>query len=81
MPKAKTPRTIKPKAEKKVLQMPDATNGNGFASPTMELESEIRVRAYEIYAQRGYTNGREAEDWLEAEREVKARHANNTRTA
>lgn len=81
MPKAKTPRTIKPKAEKKVLQMPDATNGNGFASPTMELESEIRVRAYEIYAQRGYTNGREAEDWLEAEREVKARHANNTLTA
>jgi len=81
MPKAKTPRTIKPKAEKKVLQMPEATNGNGFAFPTLELESEIRVRAYEIYAQRGYTNGREAEDWLEAEREVKARHANNTRTA
>jgi len=80
MPKAKTPRTIKPKAEKKVLQMPEASNGNG-SSPNLELESEIRERAYEIYAQRGYTNGREAEDWLEAEREVLARHTDNTRTA
>jgi hypothetical protein len=81
MPKAKTPRTIKPKAEKKVLQMPEASNGNGQQFSTLELESEIRVRAYEIYAQRGYTNGCEAEDWFEAEREVKARHANSTRTA
>jgi hypothetical protein len=81
MPKAKTPRTIKPKAEKKVLQMPEASNGSGSASPNLELESEIRVRAYEIYAQRGYTNGREAEDWLEAEREVKARQGNRAQTA
>jgi hypothetical protein len=81
MPKAKTPRTIKPKAEKKVLQMPEASNGNGQQFSTLELESEIRVRAYEIYAQRGCTNGREAEDWLEAEREVKARHQNSAHIA
>jgi hypothetical protein len=81
MPKAKTPRTMKPKAEKKVLQMPEAGNGNGSSFQTVELESEIRVRAYEIYAQRGYTNGREAEDWFEAEREVLARHGNSARTA
>ncbi|HEX3624823.1 MAG TPA: DUF2934 domain-containing protein [Verrucomicrobiae bacterium] len=81
MPKAKTPRTIKPKAEKKVLQMPEASNGNGSASPNLKLESEIRERAYEIYAKRGYTNGREAEDWLEAEREVLAHHGNRVQTA
>ena len=81
MPKAKTPRTIKPKAEKNVLQMPEVSNGNGHSSPTLELESEIRVRAYEIYAQRGFTNGREAEDWIEAEREVLARHGNSAQTA
>jgi hypothetical protein len=81
MPKAKTPRTIKPKAEKKVLQMPEASNGNGSSLQSPALESEIRVRAYEIYAQRGYTNGREAEDWFEAEREVLARHGNSARTA
>ena len=38
MPKAKTPRTIKPKAEKKVLQMPEASNGNGSNLPALELE-------------------------------------------
>jgi hypothetical protein len=61
--------------------MPEAGNGNGSSFQTVELESEIRVRAYEIYAQRGYTNGREAEDWFEAEREVLARHGNSARTA
>jgi hypothetical protein len=81
MPKAKTPRTIKPKAEKNVLQMPETSNGNGAASPNLELEPEIRARAYEIYAQRGYTNGRADEDWFEAEREVLAHYSNRAQTA
>ena len=51
MAKAKTPRIPKPKATKNVLQMPDNTKpGNGF-SP-IDLESEIRVRAYELYEQK-----------------------------
>jgi hypothetical protein len=80
MAKAKTPRTAKPKAEKKVLQMPDhSTAGNGF-SPA-DLEPQIRMRAYELYQQRGYTPGHEAEDWLAAEREVLARHTQQTHTA
>jgi hypothetical protein len=80
MAKAKTPRTAKPKAEKKVLQMPDnAKAGNGFAPG--DLEPEIRMRAYELYEQRGCTPGQEAEDWLAAECEVLARHAQQTHTA
>jgi len=82
MPRAKTPRTPKPKAEKtenKVLQMP--TNGNGNAFSQVDLETEIRLRAYEIYEQRGFTPGNETEDWLAAEREVLARHAHQTQTA
>ena len=72
MAKAKSPR-IKPKAEKKVLQMPEVPgNGNGN-HPSANLESEIRVRAYELYTQRGYTAGRPEEDWFQAEREVLAR--------
>ena len=81
MPKAKAPRTIKPKAEKNVLQMPETSNGKGQQSAALELELEIRERAYEIYAQRGYTNGRADEDWFEAEREVKARQGNRAQTA
>ena len=80
MAKAKTPRTAKPKAEKKVLQMPDnGKAGNGFVPGA--LEPEIRMRAYELYQQRGYMPGHEAEDWLAAEREVLARHTQQTHTA
>ena len=73
MAKAKSPR-IKSKAEKTLLQMPEAPgNGNGKRfSP--DLESEIRVRAYELYQERRYTGGRPEEDWFQAEREVLARH-------
>ena len=85
MAKARTPRTPKPKAEKtekKVLQMPDTaastgSNGNSGSSSrhsSIELESEIRRRAYELYADRGYTDGLHEQDWLEAEREVRSRN-------
>jgi hypothetical protein len=40
----------------------------------VNLEDEIRRRAYELYVQRGSSSGSEAEDWLTAEREVRQRH-------
>ena len=41
----------------------------------INLEDEIRRRAYELYQQRGGSAaGSEAEDWLTAEREVKQRY-------
>ena len=36
--------------------------------PTLE---EIRVRAYEVYIQRGRIDGFDLEDWLQAERELR----------
>jgi len=33
-------------------------------------EDEIRLRAYEIYLQRGGEPGREMDDWLQAERDL-----------
>jgi hypothetical protein len=84
MPRAKSPRTPKPTTkpvENKVLQMPEngaANSQNGSSrngSLPSDLESAIRLRAYELYAQRGYIEGFEKEDWLTAEREVLARRA------
>ena len=86
MPRAKTPRTpkvsSKPAADNNVLRMPEAGNGNGNSHNGSQnghtpgdLESAIRLRAYELYAQRGYVEGFEEEDWLRAEREVRERHA------
>jgi Protein of unknown function (DUF2934) len=40
----------------------------------INLEDEIRQRAFELYQQRGSGSGREAEDWLHAEREVRQRY-------
>ena len=79
MPRAKTTRTPKPKAQKNVLQMPE--NGSNGTINGAELELEIRLRAYEIYEQRGYTNGRAEQDWFEAEQEVLARYAKEQHTA
>ena len=80
MPKAKSPRTPKAKAEKNLLQMPENGNSHNGSSP-LDLESEIRLRAYELYVQRGSIEGFEEEDWLTAEREVSARYAGRTHTA
>ena len=37
---------------------------------TSELEEQIRRRAYEFYEQRGRQEGRELDDWLQAEAEL-----------
>ena len=37
---------------------------------TGELQEQIRLRAYELYEQRGRGDGHELDDWLQAESEV-----------
>jgi hypothetical protein len=45
---------------------------NGSGTP-INMEEQIRRRAYEIYLERGATPGAANEDWIVAEREVLAR--------
>lgn len=40
----------------------------------INLDDEIRRRAYELYQQRGSGSGSEADDWLSAEREIRQRY-------
>ena len=40
----------------------------------INLDDEIRRRAYELYQQRGPGSGSEADDWINAEREVRERY-------
>lgn len=64
----------RPKADsKKARTQKTAAAGNNNAIP-INLEDEIRRRAYELYAERGFSSGHEHEDWLRAEREVKQRY-------
>jgi hypothetical protein len=72
MPRAKNPSNPKPKTARSKAST--AANGNGHAVP-LDLDAEIRFRAYQIYEERGFTDGDERQDWLRAEEEVKAKRA------
>lgn len=49
--------------------------------PTVDLDEEIRRRAYELYLERQGTAGDQAQDWLRAEREIRARYAGQNQSA
>ena len=42
---------------------------------TPDLQEQIRRRAHELYEQRGRDEGRELDDWLEAESELSQQKA------
>lgn len=45
-------------------------NATAVAEPDFNHEESIRLRAYELYLERGRTDGSAEEDWLRAENEV-----------
>ena len=44
------------------------------ATSPEKLVDEIKKRAYEIHLKRGKTPGSDMDDWLKAEREIKAKY-------
>ena len=57
-------------ASRAAVERPTGTSGNPDPRPTVE---KTRLRAYEIYVERGRTGGQDLEDWLQAEREQTVR--------
>ncbi len=51
-------------------RFPLPTTQNEPKRPTIS-EADVRLRAYELYLQRGATPGNELEDWLQAEQELR----------
>ena len=45
-------------------------NGVALGNTGLSIQRRIALRAYELYVQRGGTDGHEVEDWLQAERDV-----------
>jgi DUF2934 family protein len=62
---------IMPKPTKESSQ-PAGESQAGEVHPT---RLEIEQRAYEIYVERGYTQGGEMENWLQAERELQEKYS------
>jgi DUF2934 family protein len=61
---------------------PDALRDARNNIVPINLEDEIRRRAYELWEQHGHEPGRENEHWLLAEREILARyHAQRQQSA
>ncbi len=58
----KTQSTLAPKSDDPTVLIP--------------IEQQIQRRAYELYEQRGRTDGHALDDWLQAEREIKSTQAN-----
>jgi Protein of unknown function (DUF2934) len=47
-----------------------STSYNQGPRPARPSLEEIRLRAYEIYVERGQTDGQDVGDWLQAEKEL-----------
>lgn len=78
MPKAKSPRNGNSTAKKITPITQGITQENKKASAGVNLEDEIRRRAYELFEERGGIPGYEHEDWVTAEREITARRNQQT---
>jgi hypothetical protein len=71
-------RTVKPR-QAPVAAANDGGNGRmdvvavngGDGGPNL---AEVQRRAYELYVQRGGGDGRDKEDWFEAERQLRPQH-------
>jgi hypothetical protein len=50
--------------------MPAPARAKETPIEVLPLEERIRVRAYELYVERGNQSGSELDDWLQAEEEV-----------
>ena len=50
------------------------SKSRGFQSMDHRIEEEIRIRAYELFEQRGRQEGFHDEDWARAEAEVVAKY-------
>jgi hypothetical protein len=61
-----------PQAASIQANTPEASVGN------VASDEEIRLRAYEIYLERGEQPGRELDDWLQAQRELESKPLSRT---
>lgn len=71
-PEAKVTPTLRANSEPRKMEVVKTDSRKNLVP--INLEDEIRRRAYELYQQRGSASGNEADDWLAAEREVRQRY-------
>jgi Protein of unknown function (DUF2934) len=78
MAKARTPRTPSSSVTPINRKSPEAKASKKANGYNGNVDEEIRLRAYQLFVERGGEHGRHHEDWVRAETEVLARYANRT---
>jgi Protein of unknown function (DUF2934) len=51
-------------------QKPTLPTETRTTEPPVDIQEQVRRRAYELYEQRGREEGRDLDDWLQAESEL-----------
>jgi hypothetical protein len=64
--------SIEPRCPMKTITVPTMSK---TTPPEPMLEHAIRLRAYELYAQRGKAEGHAVQDWIDAENELLYSHS------
>ncbi len=59
----------------KAQPTPTLVKAENQTEPTPEMLERIRVRAHELFEQRGREQGHDVDDWLQAEAEVTQQRA------
>lgn len=73
-PRKTTSRKSTAKQSNTVTPIREFSSENGSAQVSPELHEEIRLRAYELYLERGGQHGYDQEDWSRAEREILSKY-------
>ena len=59
--------------QRKQIPQTSKANSTSIGEPrNLSMEDQIRVRAYELYVERGRHDGHAEQDWLDAEYEILA---------
>jgi hypothetical protein len=72
---------VPPRAEPVSMERPatgQPTSGAALPGTRDDLKPQVRIRAYELYEQRGRGDGLALQDWLTAEREIGSKLAQQT---
>lgn len=78
MAKAKNPDDITPTPRKRTSKTLQAVPDVKKNVIPINIEEQIRARAYELWEERGRIAGFESQDWITAEREVLSRYQSQT---
>ncbi len=74
MPRKTSASSTTNRRKKNTASVPAPGAEANVSAQSASLEDEIRRRAYQIYLERNGSPGNEQQDWLAAEREIRARH-------